>query len=180
MLTTSRSFFSSPQPFEFSQNLTRKSYESLTQIAALNVQIAQTTLIEQTQHWQSLLKVQRLEDFTSLLSAAAQPITSQANSYNSYNSELYQIANGMGQEWKNQFGEAQTHWDRLQSDVGNALKNLPVTAQVLGSRVKRSLTSANEAMGALQKFALQASDAAQANLLATAQSTAQSTVQEAD
>lgn len=177
MLTTSRSFFSSPQPFEFSQNLTRKSYESLTQIAALNVQIAQTTLIEQTQHWQSLLKVQRLEDFTSLLSAAAQPITSQANSYNS---ELYQIANGMGQEWKNQFGEAQTHWDRLQGDVGNALKNLPVTAQVLGSRVKRSLTSANEAMGTLQKFALQASDAAQANLLATAQSTAQSTVQEAD
>lgn len=177
MLTTSRSFFSSPQPFEFSQNLTRKSYESLTQIAALNVQIAQTTLIEQTQHWQSLLKVQRLEDFTSLLSAAAQPITSQANSYNS---ELYQIANGMGQEWKNQFGEAQTHWDQLQGDVGNALKNLPVTAQVLGSRVKRSLTSANEAMGTLQKFALQASDAAQANLLATAQSTAQSTVQEAD
>lgn len=176
MLTTSRSFFSSPQPFEFSQNLTRKSYESLTQIAALNVQIAQTTLIEQTQHWQSLLKVQRLEDFTSLLSAAAQPITSQANSYNSYNSELYQIANGMGQEWKSQFSEAQTHWDRLQGDVGNALKNLPVTAQVLGSRVKRSLTSANEAMGTLQKFALQASDAAQANLLATAQST----VQEAD
>lgn len=177
MLSPSRPFFPAPRSFDFIQSLTRKSYEGLVQIAALNVQIAQTTLAEQTQHWQSLLKVQRLEELTSLQAAAVQPITSQADSYGR---ELYQIADGMGREWKTQLGEAQTHWDRLQGNVGSVLKNIPVTAQVLSARVKNNLASAHESVGALQKLAQQASDAAQANLLVTVQSAAQSTAPDTD
>ncbi|GAB3364928.1 MULTISPECIES: phasin family protein [Giesbergeria] len=171
MPNTVRSLFTPAEPFAFVQHITRKACESLVQIATLNVQTAQSALSEQTQHWNKLLQVQRLEEFTALQASAVQPLTQQASHYGQ---ELYQIANHLGQEWhqhsNNRLGDVQNHWAQAQNQISTVLKNMPVTAQVFSASMKNRLASANEAVSALQQVVTQAGDAAQANFLAAAQS----------
>jgi len=174
MLPTARPFFVSTESFEWLQSSVRKTCESLVQITTLNVQTAQATLGTQTQHWNKLLQVQRPEEFSALQAAVVQPIASQASQYSQ---ELYQIANNLGQAWqvpsKASHGDVQNHWVRAQNNMNTWLKNMPVTAQALSASVKNRLTSANEAVSALQQVLTQANNAAQANLLAVVESTTQ-------
>lgn len=169
MSNTVRPFAAATESINFFQHLTRKTSEGLAQMLSLNVQTAQSVLNAQTQHWNQLLKVQRLDELTTLQAGLVQPLANQASHYSQ---ELYQIANNLGQEWSShsqtQFGDVQTQWAKVQGNLNTMLKNMPVTAQTLTASMKNSLASANQAMGALQQVVSQATDAAQANVLAAA------------
>ena len=172
MLHTARPFFLSSDPFEFFQQLTRQTCESMVQISTLNVQTTQAALGTQTQHWTKLLQVQRPDELSALQADVVQPLASQASQYGQ---QLYQIANDLGQAWQVQpkagLGDLSSQWERMQSNMDKMLKNLPVTAQALSASVKNRLASANEAVSAIQQVVTQANNATQANLLAAVEST---------
>ena len=169
MPNTVRPFAAATESISLFQHLTRKTSEGLAQLLSLNVQTAQSVLNAQTQHWNQLLKVQRLDEWATLQAGLVQPLTHQASHYGQ---ELYQIANNLGQEWNSQsqtpLAEVQTQWAKVQGNLNTVLKNMPMAAQTLTASMKNSLASANQAMGALQQVVSQASDAAQANVLAVA------------
>lgn len=169
MSNSVRPFAAATESIQFFQHLTRKTSEGLAQMLSLNVQTTQSVLNTQTQHLSQLLKVQRLDELTTLQAGLVQPLAQQASRYGQ---ELYQIANHLGQEWNShsqtQLSDVQTQWARMQNNVQNVLKNMPMAAQTLSASMKNSLTSASQAVGALQQVVSQASDAAQANLLAAA------------
>lgn len=150
--------------------LTNKAFASVEKLIELNVKISRESLQDAAKHSQAVLSVKDAQELAALQTSIFQPI---ADKVSNYSRQLYEIASENSQEI-NKVVEACTA--EAQQTVNNlvesAAKNAPAGTEASVAVVRSALSTANNAYESVQKSVKQASDVAQANFNAVAESTA--------
>jgi phasin family protein len=117
-------------------------------------------------HAQALLSVKDAQELLALQAGLFQPLAEKAAAYSR---ELYDIASGfsseMGKTFESNVANAQS---KISSLVDNAAKNAPAGSETAVAVLKSAVAAANNAFESVQKAVKQASEVAEANFKAVA------------
>lgn len=167
MLTVEQMMATQKANLETLFGLTHKAFEGVEKIVELNLSVSKAALNEAASHTQSLLSVKDAQELLALQSSLMQPM---AEKMASYSRHLYDIASGAGSELskvvESQTSEAQKKFTDL---VDSAAKNAPAGSEAAVAMVKSAVAAANNAVESVQKAVKQATDMAEANLAAVAE-----------
>ena len=140
--------------------LTSKAFEGVEKLVELNVTASRAALNEAANHAQAVLSVKDVQELLALQANMFQPLAEKTAAYSRH---LYDIAAGTGAEFgkalESKTAEAQQSFATL---VDNAAKNAPAGSE---TAVAAAATNAFESV---QKAVKQASDVAEANFNAVA------------
>ncbi len=146
--------------------LTNKAFEGVEKLVELNLQVARSTLAEAADSTQAMLSVKDAQELLALQAAMLQPSAEKAAAYSRH---LYDIAAGTNAEVtkvaESQFSDAQK---KMMAVVDNAVKNAPAGTENAVALVKSAVAAANNAFESVQKATKQATEVAEANFQAVA------------
>jgi phasin family protein len=149
--------------------LTSKAFEGVEKLVELNVTASRAALSEAANHTQAVLGVKDAQELLALQAGLFQPLAEKTAAYSRH---LYDIASGTGAEFGKAFeaqaSDAQRAFTNL---VDSAAKNAPAGSETAVA-VMKSAVSANNAFESVQKAVKQASDVAEANFNAVANTAA--------
>ena len=137
--------------------LTTKAFEGVEKLVELNVTASRAALSEAANHTQAVLGVKDAQELLALQAGLFQPLAEKTAAYSRH---LYDIASGTGAE----FGKA---FEAQATDAQKAFTNL-----VDSAAKKSAVSAANNAFESVQKAVKQASDVAEANFNAVANTAA--------
>ena len=150
--------------------LTTKAFEGVEKLVELNVTASRAALAEAAESTQNLLNVKDAQELLALQAAMFQPLAEKTAAYSRH---LYDIAQGTGAEFTKAFevkaAEAQQAFVGL---VDSAAKNAPAGSETAVAVMKSAVSAANNAFESVQKAVKQASDVAEANFNAVANTAA--------
>ena len=150
--------------------LTSKAFEGVEKLVELNVTASRAALTEAANHSQAVLSVKDAQELLALQAGLFQPLAEKAAAYSRH---LYDIASGTGSEFSKAFeskaAEAQKNLTDL---VETATKNAPAGSETAVAVMKSAVSAANNAFESVQKAVKQASDVAEANFNAVANTAA--------
>ena len=142
--------------------LTRKSFEGIEQLVALNLQAMRCALGESAERSKALLAAKDAQALASLQADLVQPATAQVNAYSQ---QVIDIATRTQAEVarlvESQMASAQ---EKILALVDTAVKNAPQGGEASLTMIKQALTTANGALEDVQKAARQALSATESNL----------------
>jgi len=148
--------------------LTSKAFESVEKLVELNVTASRAALSEAASHTQAVLSVKDAQELLALQASLFQPLAEKTVAYSRH---LYDIASGTGTElgkaFEAQAAEVQRSFSNL---VDTAAKNAPAGSETTVAVFKSAVSAANNAFESVQKAVKQASDVAEANFNAVANS----------
>ncbi len=166
MLTPEQLIAAQKSQIEALFGLTNKAFEGVEKLVELNIQVAKTALGEVAETTQTVLSVKDAQELLALQTSLLQPSAEKALAYGRH---VYDIASSTSSEFaklaESQVADAQK---KLGSVVETAAKNAPAGTENAVALVKSAVAAANNAYESLQKAAKQASDIAESNFNAVA------------
>ena len=170
MLTVEQVVASHKANIETLMGLTTKAFEGVEKIVELNMTASKAALAESGEHAKALLSVKDAQELLALQSGLFQPLAEKTAAYSRH---LYDIASGTGAEFgkafESQAADAQKSFTNL---VDSAAKNAPAGSETAVAVMKSAVSAANNAFESVQKAVKQASDVAEANFNAVANTAA--------
>ena len=146
--------------------LTSKAFEGVEKLVELNVTATKAALVEAAETTQSLLSVKDAQELLALQAALFQPLAEKTAAYSRH---LYDIASSAGAEFgrtvEGQFADVQK---KFLAVVDNAAKNAPAGSETAVAVFKSAVAAGNNALESVQKAVKQATDVAEANFNAVA------------
>jgi phasin family protein len=170
MLTVEQVLASQKANVETLLGLTSKAFEGVEKIVELNLTASKAALAESGEHAKALLSVKDAQELLALQSGLLQPLAEKTAAYSRH---LYEIATGATGEFtkafESQAAEAQQKFAGL---VDSAAKNAPAGSETAVAVLKSTVAAATNALESVQKAVKQATDVAEANFNAVANSAA--------
>src|SRR3954468_20066816 len=146
--------------------LTTKAFEGVEKLVELNVTASKAALVEAGNTSQALLNVKDAQELLALQAALFQPLAEKTAAYSRH---LYDIAAGTGAEFGKTFeAQATDVQKKFMAVVDNAAKNAPAGSETAVAVFKSAVAAGNNALESVQKAVKQASDVAEANFNAVA------------
>ena len=150
--------------------LTSKAFEGMEKLVELNVTASRAALSEAANPTQAVLAVKDAQELLALQAGLFQPLAEKTAAYSRH---LYDIASGtdaeFGKAFEAQATDAQKAFTNL---VDSAAKNAPAGSETAVAVMKSAVSAANNAFESVQKAVKQASDVAEANFNAVANTAA--------
>ena len=166
MLTAEQILASQKANVETLFGLTTKAFEGVEKLIELNVTASKAALAEAAGTTQALLNVKDAQELLALQASLFQPLAEKTASYSRH---LYEIATGAGAEFgktiEAQAAEAQK---KFLAVVDNAAKNAPAGSETAVAVFKSAVAAGNNALESVQKAVKQATEVAEANFNAVA------------
>lgn len=146
--------------------LTNKAFESVEKLIDLNVSAAKAALTDAAETTQAAMSVKDAQELLALQASLFQPLAEKTAAYSRH---LYDITSGTAAEFTKVF-EAQTTeaQSKVNAVVENMSKNAPAGSEAGVAMMKNAVSAANTAFESVQKAVKQASDVAEANFNAMA------------
>jgi phasin family protein len=146
--------------------LTTKAFEGVEKLVELNVTASKAALTEAADTAQSILSVKDAQELLALQASLFQPLAEKTAAYSRH---LYDIASSTGAEFgktfESQVAEAQK---KFLAVVDNAAKNAPAGSETAVAVFKSAVAAGNNALESVQKAVKQATEVAEANFNAVA------------
>ncbi|MBK8073583.1 MAG: phasin family protein [Ramlibacter sp.] len=146
--------------------LTNKAFEGVEKLVELNVTASKAALNEAAGTTQAILGVKDAQELLALQAALFQPLAEKTAAYSRH---LYDIASGTGAEFGKAFeAQATDAQKKFMAVVDNASKNAPAGSETAVAVFKSAIAAGNNALESVQKAVKQATDVAEANFNAVA------------
>jgi phasin family protein len=146
--------------------LTTKAFEGVEKLVELNLTASRAALAEAAETTQTMLSVKDAQELLALQASLFQPLAEKTAAYSRH---LYDISASTGAEFgkavEGQFADAQK---KFLSVVDNAAKNAPAGSETAVAVFKSAVAAGNNALESVQKAVKQATDVAEANFNAVA------------
>jgi phasin family protein len=166
MLTADQIIAAQKSNLETLFGLTNKAFEGVEKLIDLNVTASKLALQEAAETSQSMLAVKDAQELLALQAAMFQPLAEKTAAYSRH---LYDISTATGAEFgkavEGQFTDAQK---KFLAVVDNAAKNAPAGSETAVAVFKSAVAAGNNALESVQKAVKQATDVAEANFNAVA------------
>eukprot|EP01092_Planopodium_desertum_P010778 TRINITY_DN48614_c0_g2_i1.p1 TRINITY_DN48614_c0_g2~~TRINITY_DN48614_c0_g2_i1.p1 ORF type:complete len:181 (-),score=69.48 TRINITY_DN48614_c0_g2_i1:111-653(-) len=166
MLTAEQVLASHKANVETLFGLTSKAFEGVEKLVELNVTASKAALSEAAGTTQAVLSVKDAQELLALQASMFQPLAEKTAAYSRH---LYDIASGTGAEFGKAF-EAQVgdSQKKFLAVVDNATKNAPAGSETAVAVFKSAVAAGNNALESVQKAVKQATEVAEANFNAVA------------
>src|SRR3954447_3794571 len=166
MLTAEQVLASQKATVETLFGLTSKAFEGVEKLVELNVTASKAALAEAAGSTQAMLGVKDAQELLALQAAMFQPLAEKTAAYSRH---LYDIASGTGAEFGKAFeAQATDVQKKFMAVVDNAAKNAPAGSETAVAVFKSAVAAGNNALESVQKAVKQATDVAEANFNAVA------------
>ena len=166
MLTAEQILASHKANVETLFGLTAKAFEGVEKLVELNVTASKAALTEANGTTQAILGVKDAQELLALQAALFQPLAEKTAAYSRH---LYDIASGTGAEFGKAFeAQAADAQKKFMAVVDNAAKNAPAGSETAVAVFKSAIAAGNNALECVQKAVMQATDVAEANFNAVA------------
>lgn len=146
--------------------LTTKAFEGLEKLVELNMTVSRAALSEAAQQIQAILNVKDAQELLALQASLFQPMAEKTAAYSRH---LYDIASDTGAElskaFESQVADAQKAFTEL---VDSAAKDAPAGSETAVALMKSAVSAANNTFESVQKAVKQASEVAETNFNAVA------------
>ena len=146
--------------------LTAKAFEGVEKLVELNVTASRAALTEAAETTQAVLSVKDAQELLAVQAALFQPLAEKTAAYSRH---LYDISSSTGAEFtrtvESQFADVQK---KFLAVVDNAAKNAPAGSETAVAVFKSAVAAGNNALESVQKAVKQATDVAEANFNAVA------------
>lgn len=166
MLTAEQLMAAQKANLETLFGLTTKAFEGVEKLVELNVTASKAALTEAADTAQAVLSVKDAQELLSLQASLFQPLAEKTAAYSRH---LYDITSATGAEFtrnvESQFSDVQK---KFLAVVDNAAKNAPAGSETAVAVFKSAVAAGNNALESVQKAVKQASDVAEANFNAVA------------
>jgi len=170
MMTVEQVLASQKANVETLLGLTAKAFEGVEKIVELNMSASKAALAESGENAKALLSVKDAQELLALQSGLLQPLAEKTAAYSRH---LYEIATGTTSEFtkavESQAAEAQQKFTGM---IDSAAKNAPAGSEAAVAVMKSAVAAANNALESVQKAVKQATDVAEANFNAVANTAA--------
>lgn len=147
--------------------LTAKAFEGVEKLVELNLSAAKAALNESSNSTQAVLSVKDAQELVTMQANLFQPLAEKTAAYSRH---LYDIASGTSSEFTKamelQSAAAQKQFATL---IDTAAQNAPAGSEQAVAMMKGAVTTANTAFESVQKAVKQATEMAESNLTAVAQ-----------
>ncbi|TFY98526.1 phasin family protein [Ramlibacter rhizophilus] len=166
MLTAEQILASQKANVETLFGLTAKAFEGVEKLVELNMTASKAAIAEAAGTTQALLSAKDAQELLALQAAMFQPLAEKTASYSRH---LYEIASGAGAEFGKTFeAQAADAQKKFLAVVDNAAKNAPAGSETAVAVFKSAVAAGSNALESVQKAVKQASDVAEANFNAVA------------
>ena len=166
MLTAEQLVASHKANLETLFGLTTKAFEGVEKLVELNLTASKAALTEAAGTTQAMLSVKDAQELLALQAAMFQPLAEKTASYSRH---LYEIASGAGAELGKTFeAQAADAQKKFLSVVDTAAKNAPAGSETAVAVLKSAVAAGNNALESVQKAVKQATEVAEANFNAVA------------
>lgn len=146
--------------------LTNKAFEGVEKLVELNVTASKAALTEAAGTTQALLSVKDAQELVALQAAMFQPF---AEKVAGFSRNVYEIASTTGAEFGKAFeGQVADSQKKFLAVVDNASKNAPAGSETAVAVFKSAVAAGNNALESVQKAVKQATEVAEANFNAVA------------
>ena len=146
--------------------LTAKAFEGAEKLVELNVTASKAALTEAAGTAQAVLSVKDAQELLALQAGLFQPLAEKTAAYSRH---LYDIASGTGAEFGKAFeAQATDAQKKFLAVVDNAAKNAPAGSETAVAVFKSAISAGNNALESVQKAVKQATEVAEANFNAVA------------
>ena len=146
--------------------LTQKAFEGVEKLVELNIQATKAAMAEAANNTQAMMSVKDAQELLSLQASLMQPLAEKTVAYSRH---LYDIASGTGAEFGKAFeGQMADSQKKFLAVVDNAAKNAPAGSETAVAVFKSAVAAGNNALESVQKAVKQATDVAEANFNAVA------------
>jgi phasin family protein len=166
MLTAEQIVASHKANLETLFGLTTKAFEGVEKLVELNLTASKAALAEAAGTTQAMLSVKDAQELLALQASLFQPLAEKTASYSRH---LYEIASGAGAELGKTFeAQAADAQKKFLSVVDTAAKNAPAGSETAVAVLKSAVAAGNNALESVQKAVKQATEVAEANFNAVA------------
>ncbi len=166
MLTAEQIVASHKANLETLFGLTSKAFEGVEKLVELNLTASKAALAEAAGTTQAMLSVKDAQELLALQASLFQPLAEKTASYSRH---LYEIASASGAEFGKTFeAQAADAQKKLLSVVDTAAKNAPAGSETAVAVPKSAVAAGNNALESVQKAVKQATEVAEANFNAVA------------
>jgi phasin family protein len=166
MLTAEQILASQKASLETLFGLTSRAFEGVEKLVELNLTASKAALAEAAGTTQTLLSVKDAQELLALQASLFQPLAEKTSAYSRH---LYDIAAGAGAEFGKTFeAQAADAQKKFMAVVENASKNAPAGSETAVAVFKSAVAAGNNALESVQKAVKQATDVAEANFNAVA------------
>lgn len=166
MLTAEQLIASHKANVETLFGLTAKAFESVEKLVELNMTASKAAIAEAAGTTQAMLSAKDAQELLALQASLFQPLAEKTASYSRH---LYEIASGTGAEFgKSIEAQATEAQKKFLAVVDNAAKNAPAGSETAVAVFKSAVAAGNNALESVQKAVKQATDVAEANFNAVA------------
>jgi phasin family protein len=146
--------------------LTNKAFEGIEKLVELNITASRAALSEASGHAQAVLSVKDAQELLALQANMFQPLAEKTAAYSRH---LYDIASNTGAEFTKAFESQSAETQKgFANMVDSAAKNAPAGSETAVAVMKSAVSAANNAFESVQKAVKQATDVAEANFNAVA------------
>lgn len=146
--------------------LMNKAIDGVNKLAELNLSTAREALSDSERRVDAALSAKDAQELLALQTATVQPLMERTTTYTR---QLYELAAGSGQELSRSLeahaAEVQRAMDTL---LKSAMNSAPAGSETAVTAMRNAVSTATEALEAMQKAFLQASSMAEQNLRAAA------------
>ncbi len=166
MLTAEQIVASHKANLETLFGLTTKAFEGVEKLVELNLTASKAALAEAAGTTQAMLSVKDAQELLALQASLFQPLAEKTASYSRH---LYEIASSSGAEFGKAFeAQAADAQKKFLSVVDTAAKNAPAGSETAVAVLKSAVAAGNNALESVQKAVKQATEVAEANFNAVA------------
>jgi phasin family protein len=166
MLTAEQVLASQKATVETLFGLTSKAFEGVEKLVELNLTASKAALAEAAGTTHSILGVKDAQELLALQASLFQPLAEKTAAYSRH---LYDIAAGTGAEFGKTFeAQATDAQKKFLAVVDNAAKNAPAGSETAVAVFKSAVAAGNNALESVQKAVKQATEVAEANFNAVA------------
>ena len=171
MLTPEQVLASQKANLEILFGLTAKAFEGVEKLVDLNMTASKAALIEVADNSKAAMSVKDAQELLALQATLFQPLAEKTASYSRH---LYEIATTTSTEFGKAFeAQATDMQKKFMTAVDTASKNAPAGSESAVAAFKTALSAGNNTLESVQKAVKQASDLAQANFHAVADTATQ-------
>ena len=171
MLTPEQVLASQKANLETLFGLTAKAFEGVEKLVDLNMTASKAALVEVADSSKAAMSVKDAQELLALQATLFQPLAEKTASYSRH---LYEIATTTSTEFSKAFeAQATDMQKKFMTAVDTASKNAPAGSESAVAAFKTALAAGNNALESVQKAVKQASDMAQANFHAVADTATQ-------
>jgi phasin family protein len=153
--------------------LSNQAFAGMEKLVELNLTAARAALTESADHAKAVLAAKDPQEFMALQTNFLQPLAEKSAAYSRH---IYDIASGTTTELSKAFeGKAAEGQQAVTAYIETALKNAPAGSEQAVAFFKQAVSASNTAVETVQKAVKQATDIAETNLQAAADTAVKAT-----